>query len=89
MSAGLATLFGADGPVAALLAVLMPLTLHGHTDGGSTVRLWQDYTPTITGVEWIMSRVDPNAPVPPPDSGVRFIDEAALGAPITFGLHVR
>ena len=57
--------------------------------GGPAVRLWQDYTPTITGVERIMSRVDPDAPVPPPDSGVRFIDEAASGAPITLGLHVR
>ena len=27
-----------------------------------------------------MSRVDPDAPVPPPDSGVRFIDEADPGA---------
>ena len=41
------------------------------------IRLWQDYTPTISGVEWIMSRVDPDAPVPPPNSGVRFIDENA------------
>ena len=48
--------------------------------GGPAVRLWQDYTPTITGVERIMSRVDPDAPVPPPDSGVRFIDEADPGA---------
>ena len=36
-----------------------------------------------------MSRVAPDAPVPPPDSGVRFIDETASGAPITFRLHVR
>ncbi len=42
------------------------------------VRLWQDYTPTISGARW-MSRVDPDAPVPPPNSGVRFIDEAAPG----------
>ena len=42
-------------------------------------RLWQDYTPTISGVEWIMIRVDPDTPVPPSNSGVRFIDEAAPG----------
>ena len=45
--------------------------------GQPAVRLWQEYTPTITYVEWIMSRVDPDAPVPPPDFGIRFIDEAA------------
>jgi len=45
--------------------------------GEPAVRLWRDYTPTITGVDRIMSRVDPDSPVPPPDSGVRFIDEAA------------
>ena len=41
------------------------------------VRLWREYTPTIddgvfTGV---MRRVYPAAPAPPPNSGIRFLDE--------------
>ena len=36
------------------------------------VRLWQDYAPTITGVDWIMSHVDPDAPPPPVNDGIRF-----------------
>ena len=50
------------------------------------VRLWQDYTPSLSGSRWIMSRVEPDSPVPPPDSGVRFIDEAEPGtSPLTGG----
>ena len=42
-----------------------------------TVRRWQQYAPTITGVDWIMSHVDPDAPPPPADYGTRFGAEAA------------
>ena len=43
------------------------------------VRPWQEYAPTITGVDWIMSHVDPDALPPPPNEGIRFAAEAATG----------
>ena len=48
-------------------------------DGEETgVRRWREYAPTIddgvfTGV---MRRLYPDAPVPPPNSGIRFVDES-------------
>jgi len=40
------------------------------------IRPWQEYTPTITGGTFtkVMSKLYPNAPTPPLDSGIRFTD---------------
>ena len=42
------------------------------------VRLWQEYAPTITGGTFtkLMRKLYPDAPTPPPNSGIRFADEA-------------
>ena len=40
------------------------------------IRQWEAYTPIIGGVEQIMTRVDPNAPTPPPNMGIRFTTES-------------
>ena len=41
------------------------------------IRLWQEYAPTITGGTFtkLMRRLYPDAPTPPPNSGIRFADE--------------
>ena len=36
------------------------------------IRQWEAYNPIIGGVEQIMARVNPNAPKPPPNMGIRF-----------------
>ena len=42
------------------------------------IRPWQEYAPTITGGTFtkLMRRLYPDAPTPPPNSGIRFADEA-------------
>ena len=42
-----------------------------------TVRLWQKYAPTITGGTFtkVMRKLYPDAPIPPPNLGIRFADE--------------
>ncbi len=40
------------------------------------IRQWEVYNPIIGGVEQIMTRVDPNAPTPPPNMGIRFTTES-------------
>ncbi|MCY3869210.1 MAG: hypothetical protein OXG87_06600 [Gemmatimonadetes bacterium] len=46
-------------------------------DNDAPVRQWEVYNPIIVGgVEQIMSHVDPNAPKPPPDLGIRFAAES-------------
>ena len=43
----------------------------------SPVRQWEVYNPIIVGgLEQIMKQVDPNAPEPPPNSGIRFASES-------------
>ena len=41
------------------------------------IRLWQEYTPTITGGTFtkLMHKFYPDAPTPPPNAGIRFADE--------------
>ena len=43
------------------------------------VRPWEEYAPTITGGVFIdlMRQLYPDAPTPPPNSGIRFVDEGA------------
>ena len=43
------------------------------------IRSWQEYAPTITGGTFtqLMRQLFPRAPTPPPNSGIRFADEAA------------
>ena len=40
------------------------------------IRQWEVYNPIIGGVEQIMKHVDPNAPTPPPNMGIRFTTES-------------
>ena len=42
------------------------------------IRTWQEYAPTITGGTFtkLMRRLYPDAPTPPPNSSIRFADEA-------------
>ena len=42
-------------------------------ENDAPVRQWEAYTPTITGVEQIMAQVNPNAPKPPDNMGIRFV----------------
>ena len=47
-------------------------------DGRETrVRRWEEHAPTITGGVFtdLMRRLYPDAPTPPPNSGIRFVDE--------------
>ena len=49
-------------------------------DGRETrVRHWEEYAPTITGGVFtdLMRQLYPDAPAPPPNSGIRFADEGA------------
>ena len=41
------------------------------------IRSWQEYTPTITGgiASKVMHKLYPDAPLPPPNAGIRFADE--------------
>ncbi len=41
------------------------------------IRSWQEYTPTITGgiASKVMRKLYPDAPLPPPNAGIRFADE--------------
>ena len=43
------------------------------------VRPWEEYAPTITGGVFtdLMRQIYPDAPTPPPNSGIRFVDEGA------------
>ena len=40
------------------------------------IRPWQEHTPTITGGTFtkLVSKLYPDVPTPPPNSGIRFID---------------
>ena len=42
------------------------------------IRSWQEYAPTITDGTFtkVMRKLYPDAPIPPPNSGIRFADEA-------------
>ena len=42
-------------------------------ENDAPVRQWEAYTPTITGVEQIMAQVNPHAPKPPDNMGIRFV----------------
>ena len=45
-------------------------------ENDTPIREWEVYNPIIVGgLDQIMKQVDPNAPKPPPNSGIRFIDE--------------
>ncbi len=51
-------------------------------DGRETrIRPWEEYAPTITGGVFtdLMRQLYPDAPAPPPNSGIRFVDEGAEG----------
>ena len=45
---------------------------------GPAIRTWQEYAPTITGGTFtkLMRQLYSDAPTPPPNSGIRFADEA-------------
>ena len=45
-------------------------------DAGPPVRQWLDYTPTPVheSETWILGRVDPSAPTPPANAGIRFAE---------------
>jgi len=46
-------------------------------ENDSPIRQWEAYNPIVVGnLEQIMARVDPNAPKPPPNNGIRFMDES-------------
>ena len=45
-------------------------------ENDAPIREWEAYNPIIGGVEQIMTRVNPNAPIPPPNSGIRFVAES-------------
>ena len=43
----------------------------------SPVRQWEVYNPiVVSGLEQVMKQVDPNAPTPPPNRGIRFVAES-------------
>lgn len=42
-------------------------------ENDAPVRQWEAYNPTITGVEGFMAQVNPNAPTPPDNMGIRFV----------------
>ena len=44
-------------------------------DNEAPVRQWEVYNPIISGVEQIMKIINPNAPTPPDNSGILFLDE--------------
>ena len=39
------------------------------------IRQWEVYNPIISGVEQIMKLVNPNAPDPPDNMGIRFVSK--------------
>ncbi len=44
-------------------------------ENDAPIRQWEGYNPIIIGgLDQIMTRINPNAPEPPPNSGIRFID---------------
>ena len=46
-------------------------------ENDAPVRQWEVYNPIIIGgLDQIMTRVNPDAPEPPPNSGIRFVDES-------------
>ena len=45
-------------------------------ENDAPIREWEAYNPIIGGVEQIMTRVNPNAPTPPPNMGIRFTAES-------------
>lgn len=45
-------------------------------ENDAPVRQWEVYNPVIGGVEQIMTHVNPNAPTPPPNMGIRFTTES-------------
>ena len=55
-----------------------PIRILSRDADGPTIRSWQEYIPTITGGRFtkIMRKLYPDAPIPPPNSGIRFADEA-------------
>ena len=44
---------------------------------GPAIRPWQEYAPTITGGTFtkVMRKLYPDAPAPPPNAGIRFVEE--------------
>ena len=44
-------------------------------ENDAPIRRWEVYNPIIGGVEQIMAQVNPNAPTPPPNRGIRFTAE--------------
>ena len=55
-----------------------PIRILRRDADGPPVRPWQEYAPTITGGSFtkVMRKLYPDAPAPPPNSGIRFADEA-------------
>ena len=46
-------------------------------ENDAPIREWEVYNPIVVGgLEQIMKQVDPNAPEPPPNSGIRFVAES-------------
>ncbi len=46
-------------------------------ENDAPIRQWEAYNPIIVGnLDQVMTRVDPNAPKPPPNNGIRFMDES-------------
>ena len=45
-------------------------------ENDAPIRQWEAYNPVVVGgLDQIMKQVDPNAPAPPPNNGIRFVDE--------------
>ena len=45
-------------------------------ENDAPIRQWEGYNPIIIGgLDQIMTRINPNAPDPPPNSGIRFVNE--------------
>ena len=46
-------------------------------ENDAPVRQWEVYNPIVVGgLDQIMTRINPNAPKPPPNSGIRFVNES-------------
>ena len=46
-------------------------------ENDTPIRQWEVYNPIVVGgLDQVMKRINPNAPKPPPDLGIRFMDES-------------
>ena len=46
-------------------------------ENDAPIRQWEGYNPIIVGgLDQVMKRINPNAPKPPPNNGIRFMDES-------------